>query len=112
MSADATGPRPADKSGEQVPPPLSHRLLRLLAERLRERGTEVREHTHGDEIIELTVTNPRDPDRGGRVAIGYGGHLAWERSVEFKTDSDVIAVSGITLALLGVQPLAEGWRPT
>jgi hypothetical protein len=91
-----------------VPPYLSHRLLRLLAETLSERGMEVRQHTHGDETIQLAVTNPHDPDRGGRAEIGYGGYLIWERWVEFNTDADTVAAAEIILDLLTVTHSAIG----
>jgi hypothetical protein len=79
---------------------LSHRLLRILAERLDTFGMQTRESRHGQEIVEITVTNPRDPDRGGRVVIGYEGYLIWECWTEFKSDSDAIAAADVVRALL------------
>lgn len=38
----------------------SHRLLRILAERLNAHGLETREFKHGEEIIEIAAINPRD----------------------------------------------------
>jgi hypothetical protein len=108
MSTSATDPRPTDKPGRRVPPYLSHRLLCLLAETLSERGMEVHQHTHGDETIQLAVTNPHDPDRGGRAEIGYGGYLAWERWVEFNADADMAAVAEIILDLLTVKSSVMG----
>ena len=57
---------------------LSHRLLRILVERLNARGMQTRVTRHGDEIVEIAATNPSDPDKGGRVVIGYEGYLVWE----------------------------------
>jgi hypothetical protein len=82
--------------------------LCLLAEKLSERGMEVRRHSHGNETIELAVTNPRDPDRGGRAEIGYGGYLTWERWVEFNTDADIAAAAEIILGLLTVKSSSIG----
>ena len=117
MDIGAADPRLIGRPTHPVPPYLSHRLLRLLAERLNERGMEVREHTHGDETIKLAVTNPHDPDRGGRAEIGYGGYLVWERWIEFTTDADMAAAAEIILGLLtakssamgGIQPKLTTW---
>ena len=79
---------------------LSHRLLRILAERLNARGMQTHEFRHGEEIVEIAATNPRDPDKGGRVVIGYEGYLVWECWTEFKTDSDAVIAADIIHVLL------------
>jgi hypothetical protein len=79
---------------------LSHRLLRILAEQLNARGMEAREFRHGEEIIEIAAINPRDPDRSGRVVVGYEGYLVWECWTEFRTDSDAVAAAEIIHELL------------
>ena len=79
---------------------LSHRLLRLLAARLNARGMQAREFRHGAEVIEIAATNPRDPDKGGRVVIGYEGYLVWECWTEFKTARDAVTAADIICVLL------------
>jgi hypothetical protein len=79
---------------------LSHRLLRILAERLNARGMETRQFKHGDEVIEIAAINPRDPERSGRVVIGYEGYLVWECWTEFKTNSDAVTAAEIIYELL------------
>jgi hypothetical protein len=79
---------------------LSHRLLRVLSERLNAYGMQTRESRHGEEIVEIAATNPRDPDKGGRVVIGYEGYLVWECWTEFKSDSDAITAADVVYALL------------
>ena len=74
-------------------------LLRRLAEHLAGQGMEIRECRHGDEIVEITVTNPRDPDRG-RVVMGYDGYLTWEHWSGFLIDSDVDRNADIIRVLL------------
>ena len=79
---------------------LSHRLLRILVERLNGWGMQTREVRHGEEIVEIAAINPRDPDKGGRVVIGYEGYLVWERWTEFKCDSDAITAADVIRVLL------------
>ena len=79
---------------------LSHRLLRILEERLNARGMQTRLTRHGEEIVEIAATNPRDPDKGGRVVIGYEGCLVWECWTEFKTENDAITAADVIHALL------------
>jgi hypothetical protein len=95
---------------------LPRRLLRILAARLNERGMQTREFRHGDEIIEIAATNPRDPDKGGRVVVGCEGYLVWECWTEFKTDSDAITAADIIHVLLtedlaGRHPAIETQAP-
>jgi hypothetical protein len=78
----------------------SHRLLRILAQRLNALGIETRESMYRKEIVEIAATNPRDPDKAGRVVIGYEGYLVWECWTEFKRDSDAIAAADIIQVLL------------
>lgn len=79
---------------------LSHRLLRLLAARLNACGMETREVMHGEELIEIAAINPRDPDRSGRVIIGYEGYLVWECWTEFKSDGDAVTAADTICELL------------
>jgi hypothetical protein len=88
---------------------LSHRLLRILAERLNAGGMETREVRHGEEIVEITAVNPRDPDNGGRVVIGYEGYLVWECWTEFRCDRDAITAADVIRVLL-TENLAERHR--
>jgi hypothetical protein len=74
---------------------LPHRLLRILAGRLNVCGMETREFRHGDEVIEIAAINPCDPNRSGRVVIGYEGYIVWECWTEFKTDGDAVAAAEI-----------------
>jgi hypothetical protein len=74
-------------------------LLRRLAGQLAAQGMEIRECRHGPEIVEITVTNPRDPDRG-RVVMGYDGYLTWERWSDFLADSDVDRNADVIRVLL------------
>jgi hypothetical protein len=90
---------------------LSHRLLRILAERLDAYGMQTRESRHGEEIVEITVSNPRDPDKGGRVVIGYEGYLVWECWTKFKSDGDAITAADVVCALL-TQDLTGERAPT
>ncbi len=78
----------------------SHRLLRILAERLAAWGMHIREVRHGDEIVEIVAINPRDPCRGGRVVIGYEGYLVWECWTDFHSDSDAVKAADIIHVLL------------
>lgn len=86
---------------------LSHRLLRVLAERLNARGIETRELKFGDEVIEIAAINPRDPDRSGRVVVGDDGYLVWECWTDFKSDSDAVTAADIVHALLNEN--RAGW---
>jgi hypothetical protein len=79
---------------------LSHRLLRILAARLADRGMQAREFRHEDEVIEIAATNPRDPEKGGRVVIGYEGYLVWECWAEFKTERDAVTAADVIHVLL------------
>jgi hypothetical protein len=79
---------------------LSHRLLRIVAARLNARGMQAREFRHGAEVIEIAVTNPRDPEKGGRVVIGYEGYLVWECWTEFKTEHDAVTAADVIYVLL------------
>jgi hypothetical protein len=79
---------------------LSHRLLRILAERLNARGIQTRELRHGDDVIEIAAINPRDPDRSGRVVVGDEGYLVWESWTDFKNDSDAVTAAEIVYTLL------------
>jgi hypothetical protein len=56
----------------------SHRLLRILAERLNQHGMRTREYRHGREVVEIAATNPNDPDKGGHVVIGFEGYIVRE----------------------------------
>ena len=101
-----------DESGRDYQ---SHRLLRILAERLNERGIQTSELKHGNEVIEIAAMNPRDPDRSGRVVIGYEGYLVWECWTDFKSDSEAVAAAEIVHALLtgnraGRHAGTEGFR--
>jgi hypothetical protein len=78
----------------------SHRLLRTLAGRLNEHGMRTREYTHGHVVVEIAATNPRDPDKGGRVVIGFEGYLVWEYWTEFKTESEAVAAADVIHVLL------------
>ena len=78
---------------------LSDVLLRRLAELLAAQGMEIRECRHGSEIVEIAVTNLRDPDRG-RVVMGYDGYLTWEHWSAFLIDSDVDRNADIIRVLL------------
>ena len=78
----------------------SHRLLRILAERLNVHGMRTREYRHGQEVVEIAATNPGDPDKGGRVVIGFEGYVVWEYWAEFKTESDALAAADVIHVLL------------
>ncbi len=84
-------------------------LLRRLVDLLTAQGLEVRNYDHGDEIIQIAVINPRDPDRG-RVVMGYDGYLVWEYWSAFKTDSDVDACAEMICALL-TKNIGENQKP-
>jgi hypothetical protein len=78
----------------------SHRLLRILAGRLNQHGMRTREYTHGHEVAEIAATNPRNPDKGGRVVIGFEGYLVWEYWTEFKTESEALTAADVIHVLL------------
>jgi hypothetical protein len=78
----------------------SHRLLRVLAERLNQHGMRTREYRHGHEVVEIAATNPHDPDKGGHVVIGFEGYLVWEYWTEFRTESDALAAADVIHVLL------------
>jgi len=78
---------------------LSDVLLRRLAGQLAAQGMEIRECLHGREIVEIAITNPRDPDRG-RVVMGHDGFFTWEHWSAFKIDSDVEVNADIIRSLL------------
>jgi hypothetical protein len=47
---------------------LSHRLLRILAERLNARGMETRQFKQGDEVIEIAAISRCDGENALRLA--------------------------------------------
>lgn len=85
---------------QSVPGIASDGLLRRFANSLIARGMEIRKYGHGEEVIEIAVVNPRDPDRG-RTVIGYDGLLTWEYQNALKVDSDIDKCADIICALLG-----------
>jgi hypothetical protein len=90
-------------------PIVSDVLLRRLADLLAARGMEIRKYDHGEEIIEIAVVNPRDPDRG-RVVFGYDGFLVWEYRSAFKINSDADS-SAETICALLTKNITETQRP-
>jgi hypothetical protein len=78
----------------------SHRLLRILAERLNQHGMRPCEYKHGREIVEIAATNPNDPDKGGHVVIGFEGYIVWEYWTPFETESDALAAADVIHVLL------------
>jgi hypothetical protein len=93
---------------EASPDYQSHRLLRILAERLNARGIQTSELKHDAEVIEIAAMNARDPDRSGRVVVGYEGYLVWECWTDLKSDSDAVAAAEIVHALLTGKPCGTG----
>lgn len=74
-------------------------LMAVIAQRLKAHGLEIREHYHGEELVEVAVTNPRDPDKG-RVCIGYDGRLSWEYCGEIDDRSGADKIIATTVGLL------------
>jgi transcriptional regulator with XRE-family HTH domain len=57
-------------------------IMHIISGKLKARGFEVTERISGDEVTEITVTNPQD--RGtGMVNVGYDGYVTWEWAADF-----------------------------
>jgi hypothetical protein len=84
-------------------PIISDVLLRRLKDQLVSRGLEFRSVPHGHELIEVDITNPRDPDRG-RVILGYDGFLTWEYKGPFMADADADIFAELIWTLLNALP--------
>jgi hypothetical protein len=84
-------------------PIISDVLLRRLKDQLVRRGLEFRSVTHGHELIEVDITNPRDPDRG-HVILGYDGFLTWEFKGPFIADGDADLFAELVWTLLNARP--------
>jgi hypothetical protein len=77
----------------------SESLLYLLAQWLKEHSLNVREHWRGNELAEIVVTNPQDPELG-RAIISGDGYLTWERNCRFQTTDDARSIGRIIGVLL------------
>jgi transcriptional regulator with XRE-family HTH domain len=66
-------------------------IMHIISGKLKARGFEVIERISGDEVTEITVTNPGN--RGmGMVNVGYDGYVTWEWLTDFtdRSGSDQI----------------------
>lgn len=82
-------------------------LLRAVARELRQRGLEVREYNHGDELVEIVVTNSADVGRG-RVTVGYDGGIEWEYLGDIETRPGADAIRDLVVRLLKADPPVSG----
>jgi hypothetical protein len=73
--------------------------LLSIAARLSSRGFDIRQFFHGDELIELIVTNPEDPDKR-RVSVGYDGYVILEYTGQVKDERGADEVVNVIVRLL------------
>lgn len=74
-------------------------LLVAIARELRFRGLEIREYSHGTELVEIAVTDPNNSHRG-RVTVGYEGFFTWEYNGDVETWDGAMALSELATGLL------------
>ncbi len=72
--------------------------LAMIAHEIRACGLDVREHYHGNELVEVAVTNPRHPDKG-RVSVGCDGRIAWEYSGQIE---DLVGIGEVIATIVGL----------
>lgn len=85
---------------QHTPPPVPpSTLLHQTAQRLTALGMDIRECRDADQLTEIAVTNPRDPERG-RAIIDREGFLTWERWCGFRTSHDAYSVAQAISVLL------------
>ncbi len=74
-------------------------LLVAIARELRLRGLDIREYSHGTELVEIAVTDPNN-SHWGRVTVGYDGFLTWEYNGDIETRDGAMGLSGLAAGLL------------
>lgn len=74
-------------------------LLKAIAQELGNRGLEIREYRHGDELVELIIINPQDETRG-RFSVGYDGKVAWEHRGDIETRTGIDKIRETIVRLL------------
>jgi hypothetical protein len=70
-----------------------------IAQELSDRGLTVRKTWHGQEVIELSVTNAKHTENG-RVVVGYEGWLTWEYDCLIETPAGAEKTSNLVTSLL------------
>jgi hypothetical protein len=73
--------------------------LDTIAQELRARDLEVRESRHGDELIEIVIVNPQEPDKG-EARVGYDGNVTWEYHAEIETPVGIEKIRGAIVNVL------------
>jgi hypothetical protein len=73
--------------------------LLAIAEELSAHGLTVRKTWHAQEVIELSVTDPKHTVNG-RVVVGYEGWLTWEYDCLIETPAGAQKASNLVISLL------------
>ncbi len=73
--------------------------LEAMAQVLKNRGLGVREHYHGNELIEITIVNPQGLDKG-RVSVGYDGNVTWEYRGDIETSIGIKKIKDTVVNVL------------
>jgi transcriptional regulator with XRE-family HTH domain len=81
-------------------------IMFIVSGKLKARGFEVTERVSGDEITEITVTNPEDRSTG-TVNVGYDGYVTWEWLTDLKDRSEPDRITERISGLLSGNPEAE-----
>lgn len=74
-------------------------LLEIIAQELMSQGLDVREYRHGDELVEIAVTNQSDEDKG-RITVGYDGKVTWEYSGDIEDRAGIEQIRDTITGLL------------
>jgi hypothetical protein len=74
-------------------------LLEIIAQELISNGLEVHEYRHGDELVEISVTNREDEDKG-RITVGYDGKVVWEYTGDVETRAGIEQIQDMIARLL------------
>jgi hypothetical protein len=96
-------------AGRCQPDDLRHgAVLERIAQRLKARGLQIIEHSHGSELIEIAAVNPDHID-WGRMTVGYDGFVTWEYRGDIETRSGFQEVKNIIAGILtaGIRQICE-----
>jgi hypothetical protein len=81
--------------------------LLAIAKDLSARGLTVRKTWHGQEVIEISVTDLKHTENG-RVVVGYEGWLTWEYDCLIETPAGATKASDLVASLLAhAKPQSE-----
>lgn len=81
-------------------------IMHIIAGKLKARGFEITERISGDEVTEITVTNPANR-RTGMVHVGCDGYVMWEWLTDIKDRSDSDRITDAVAGLLSGTPEPE-----